>query len=309
MVTPAQVAEKYLAMPSSKHSGKRSITQMLVVHSAESPMEYGYAQSLTNWSNTTGVLASWNAFADPGCVVRAVHTAFAAWHASWANPLSIGYETAAYAAFGRDKWLSLPGRQMLERLAIEMAADAKLFDIPLRWLTGEQVNKIRAGNRKIKGLAAHRQIDPAYRTDPGDGFPYGYLLKRIKHHSGVKLAGSAPQPVEEDDMKEADFDRIEKMFNNVETMIVNRIGDVVPLPFVDKDDPNKTVTVYNALSSVLAHSIKAERNSEQAVAILEGVAKEVGLTDADLKRITDSIAAKFKDGIDVAISFGNEPAK
>jgi len=208
MVTPAQVAEKYLAMPSSKHSGKRSRTQMLTVHSAESPLRRGFAKSLTNWSNTTGVQASWNAFADPGVVVRAVHTAYAAWHASWANPISIGYETAAYAAFSRADWLTLEGRRMLERLAIEMAADAEIFDIPLRWLTGRQVNLIRAGNTSIKGLSAHRQIDPAYRTDPGDGFPYGYLLKRIKHHSGVKPASNKPKPIQKDELEMANLNTV-----------------------------------------------------------------------------------------------------
>lgn len=197
MVTPVSVAEKYLAMPvSNKDSGKRSITQMLVVHSAECPLQAGYAESLTGWLNQyppAGPWASINTFADPAVVVRSVHTDYAAWHASWANPLSVGYETAAYAAFDRSTWLSKPGRRMLERLAIEMAADAKRYDIPLRWLTGAQVNAIKAGNRKIKGLAAHRQIDPANRTDPGDGFPYGYLLKRIKHHSGVEVQPAATE--------------------------------------------------------------------------------------------------------------------
>lgn len=206
------VKEKYVALPSGKHSGRRSTTQMLSVHSAECPLQRGYARSLTaGFLNIPisqgGPEASINGFADPGVFVRAVNTYNTAWHASWANPVSVGYETAAYAAYDRAKWMSLEGRRMLERLAIEMAADAEIFDIPLRWLTGRQVNKIRAGNRTIKGLSAHRQIDPAYRTDPGDGFPYGYLLKRIKAHSnGTAAKGPVPAgdtiyaiPEEEDD--------------------------------------------------------------------------------------------------------------
>lgn len=198
------VTEKYVDMPTNKHHGRRSRTQMLAVHSAECPLKRGYARSLTSWLNESiasgGPAASINAFADPGVLVRSVNTFNAAWHASWANTISVGYETAAYAAYSRAQWMTLEGRRMLERLAIEMAADAKIFDIPLRWLTGEQVNAIRAGNTKIKGLAAHRQIDPAHRSDPGDGFPYAYLLKRIKHHSGVEVShqSNAPAPIEKE---------------------------------------------------------------------------------------------------------------
>lgn len=207
------VKEKYVALPSDKHHGVRSRTQILAVHSAECPMERGYARSLTAGFlnipiSSGGPAASINGFADPGCFVRSVNTFCGAWHASWANTVSVGYETAAYAAYNRETWMSLEGRRMLERLAIEMAADAEIFDIPLRWLTGAQVNAIRNGNTKIKGLAAHRQIDPAHRTDPGDGFPYGYLLKRIKHHSGAKVQPAVDKSktiVQEDDMPEHRF--------------------------------------------------------------------------------------------------------
>lgn len=215
------VQVKNVAMPSNKHSGRRRRTQILAVHSAESPLERGYAKSLTNWSNTAPqVLSSWNTFIDPGVCVRAVNTYNASWHASWANSLSVGYEQAGYAAFSRDTWMSLEGRRQLERLAIEMAADAEIFDIPLRWLTQAQVNAIRAGNTRIKGLASHAQIDPAYRTDPGTGFPYGYLLKRIKAHSrghaGAPSAAQGPvtkpaaetvKPIkeEDDDMPKASY--------------------------------------------------------------------------------------------------------
>lgn len=295
------ITEQYAAMPSQKHSGRRPRTQILAVHSAEAPLERGYAKSLTNWSNTSNVQASWNAFADPGILVRAVNTYNAAWHASWANSLSIGYETAAYAAYGRDKWMSLEGRRMLERLAIEMAADAKIFDIPLRWLTGAQVNAVRAGNTNIKGLAAHRQIDPAYRTDPGDGFPYGYLLKRIKAHTaGIKpAAASGPEPIQEDEMKEADFDRIERM-------IASRVGDVVEVPnnqgTAASRKKNPTWTLSNAVTNDWAASNAAAHNSQQTLAIVKKLAEKSGLSKQEIKdAVTEALAESTVD-VDISVA-------
>lgn len=187
------VAERIVNMPSNKNSGKRAITQMLVLHSAETPLANGYAQSITaNWLNkmyrADGSLieASINSFAGPDCLVRSVHTDYAAWHATWANALSVGYETTGYAAFTRAQWLTPLGKNMIDRLGREMAADAKIYGIPLKYLSNGEVNQIKAGNTRIKGIATHRQIDPVNRTDPGSGFPYDVLLATIRLYSGVK---------------------------------------------------------------------------------------------------------------------------
>lgn len=186
------VAEHITDMASEKNSGKRAHTLMLVVHSAETPLAAGYAQSVTqNWLNRPDVEASINAFAGPDTLVRSVHTDYAAWHATWANALSVGYEMTGYAAFTRAQWLTEAGQNMIDRLAQEMAQDAAIYGIPLVWLSTAQVNAIRNGDRSTKGLATHAQIDPANRTDPGSGFPYDVLLSLIQAYSGVPT----PPPV------------------------------------------------------------------------------------------------------------------
>lgn len=191
------VAEHITNLASSKHSGKRSRTQMLVVHSAETPLANGYAASVTlNWLNRADVEASINAFFGPDTTVRSVHTDYAAWHATWANALSVGYEFTGYAALNRAQWLTTAGQNMLDRAGREMAADAKIYGIPLRWLTTSEVNAIANGNTTIKGLSTHRQIDPVNRTDPGDGFPYDVLLDNIKRYSGISVASPVkPTPI------------------------------------------------------------------------------------------------------------------
>lgn len=187
------VAEHITNLASGKHSGKRLRTQMLVIHSAETPLANGYAASVTsNWLNRSDVGASINAFFGPDTTVRSVHTDYAAWHATWANSLSVGYEFTGYAAFTRAQWLTPLGQDMLDRAGRELAADAKYYGIPLVWLTTAQVNQVKAGNTTIKGLATHAQIDPANRTDPGSGFPFDVLMANIRHYSGL---APAPTPV------------------------------------------------------------------------------------------------------------------
>lgn len=185
------VAEHITSLPSSKHSGVRSRTQMIVIHSAETPLLNGYAVSVTvNWLNRlldqNGRLieASINTFFGPDTTVRSVHTDCAAWHASWANSLSVGYEFTGYAALSRADWLTDLGKDMLDRAGREIAADAAQYGIPLRYLTNQEVVAIANGNTSIKGIATHRQIDSVNRTDPGNGFPYDHLLSYILKHSG-----------------------------------------------------------------------------------------------------------------------------
>lgn len=186
------VAEHITNLPCDKHSGKRAHTQMLVVHSIESPLANGYAVSMAKnwlgkWYDGNGALieASSNVIVSPDTLVRSVHTDYAAWHASWANSLSVGYEQAGYAAFTRAQWLTDLGKTQIDRLAREMALDAELYGIPLVWLTRAQVNAIAAGDRTIKGLVTHAVIDPANRTDPGSGYPYDVLLASIRKYAGT----------------------------------------------------------------------------------------------------------------------------
>lgn len=183
-------------------------TQLLVVHSAECPLQAGYAISLTEWFSATvypqAPIASWQRFVDPVYRVRAVPDELGAWHASEANPLSIGWEQSGYARFSREEWLTPDGRAQLELLAFDMAEVALRDGIPPRWLTTAEVREVLDnGNRNIKGLCFHRQIDPETRTDPGNGYPADLLLERIKAYmGGEQLAAMStsitPDPVEEE---------------------------------------------------------------------------------------------------------------
>jgi hypothetical protein len=174
-----------LGVASRKYFGVSGIpTQLLVLHSAECPLQGGYAKSLTEWASPpypAAPEASWHRFVDPVHRVRFVPDELGAWHASEANNLSIGWEQAGYARYSRDQWLTADGRVQLEMLALDMAEVALRDGIPARWLSTAEVRAVLdSGNRSIKGFCTHRQIDPETRTDPGDGYPYDLLMERVK---------------------------------------------------------------------------------------------------------------------------------
>jgi hypothetical protein len=184
-------------------------TQLLVLHSAECPLQGGYAVSLTNWFSATQYPAypeaSWQRFVDPIARVRAIPDELGAWHASEANGLSIGWEQAGYARFTRAEWLTAAGKVQLDNLAYDMAEVAIRDGIPPVWLTDSQVRAVLDnGNRAIKGFCTHRQIDPETRTDPGDGYPYDLLMERIKHYMKQDPAPAGPD--ERTDMALSDGD-------------------------------------------------------------------------------------------------------
>lgn len=170
----------------TKHSGVSGVpTQLLVLHSGETPLRGGYAQSLTiNWGNLPvangGPYASWHWFIDPIACVRMIEEQFAAWHATWANSLSEGFEQAGYARFSHSEWTTPEGMKQMDNLAWVLAQRCIVNNIPARWLSTAEVNAVRDGNRNIKGLCTHAQIDPGSRTDPGSGYPYDMLLERIQ---------------------------------------------------------------------------------------------------------------------------------
>lgn len=175
---------------SNKHSGVSGMaTQLLVLHSAECPLRGGYAQSLTEWAITSTVVASWHRFVDPIARVYMMDDSVAAWHASEANPMSIGWEQAGYARFTREEWLTPDGLLQLNSLAYDMAQVALRDGIPPVWLTTEQVTAITTfGDRTTKGFCLHRQIDPETRTDPGDAYPYELLMATIRQFMNPNAA-------------------------------------------------------------------------------------------------------------------------
>lgn len=227
---------------SNKHSGISGLpTQLLVLHSAECPLRGGFAQSLTEWAITSAVIASWQRFIDPIARVYMIDDQYAAWHASEANPMSIGWEQAGYARFTFVDWTTPDGMLQMESLAYDMAQVALRDGIPPVWLTTEQVTAITTyGDRTTKGFCCHRQIDPESRTDPGNGYPYDLLMQKIRAYmgSGTLASSGATTPTNEGFLMALSDDEQQRIL-----AAADRTNGVI-------DDPHAKVLTTNHLTAI-----------------------------------------------------------
>ena len=181
----------YVDVPDSYHkSSTLNRVQLYVIHTAECPLRVGFATSLTKWGNGgVNPEASWHRMVDPATVVRWISPSRAAWHATIANRISLGYEQAGYAAYPRATWTEPDGLRQIDLLGQQLVTDG----IPtggLRWLTDKQVQDVLAGrDRTTVGLCTHAQIQPKNRTDPGKGYPKDILLAATSYY---RLGGKKP---------------------------------------------------------------------------------------------------------------------
>lgn len=175
--------------------------QLHVVHTGETPLKVGYAQSLTAWgSGGYDPRASWHFFVDPATVAFWISITQAAWHAAGGNPLSCGYEQSGYASYTREKWLSPDGQRQLDLLAQTIVEHGKLPASGLRWLTDTQVKAILTGaDTTTVGLCTHEQVSRltgrTTRTDPGREYPKDVLLDFVRYYHPATKITVKPAPV------------------------------------------------------------------------------------------------------------------
>ena len=263
---PAYVDITYPGAGGRKDSGATR-QQLWVIHTAECPLQTGYAASLSRWGADSTVQASWHRMSDPATIARFVPVGRAAWHATWANWISIGYEQAGYAAFPRSTWLTDDGMASIDRLAQVIVADGIPADA-VRVLTDAEVAAVKAGNTSIRGLCSHAQIQPADRTDPGAGYPWDVLLDRIRaHHPDIQ--GDDDMPITEAEMR----------------AIANLVLNATPL-----DGPD---------AGVLSSWVKAARNDAgkalaEVKALRADVAK-VSVGGVDVAALAEAVAANLAE--------------
>lgn len=270
-------------------------TQLLVLHSAECPLQAGYGRSLSEWAcgsvYPAAPIASWHRFIDPVHRVRLIPDELGAWHASEANVLSIGWEQAGYARYSRDEWLSADGQVQLEMLAYDMAEVAVRDGIPARWLSTAEVRAVLdGGNRSIKGFCSHRQIDPETRTDPGDGYPYDLLMERIQFYMGGGPINITTQedPMEPSTMfksKDGANVTLETLLNSIDLKAENAAKSVAQFPWFDKQVRER-----------LALDAAAAARAEAQIAALTQAVTALAAPQAGVDG--DAILAKIEEGMD-----------
>ena len=110
---------------------------------------------------------------------RSVPDVGKAFHARDDNTYSLGIEQIGYAAYTRAQWLAR--KPQLDAAAAWIAYWNAKYRIAVRRCVTDSYGRVL-----VAGVCSHGQVEPRYRTDPGSGYPWDYVLARAR-----LLAGSA----------------------------------------------------------------------------------------------------------------------
>lgn len=145
------------------------------------------AERTARYAATTTRKVSWHAGVDSDSFLHLLPASYTAWHCQGFNSESYGVEISKATT----RWTGMPPAwvdRTLANTAALLAPIVKQYDIPLRRLTRAQV---LAGGR---GFAAHADLDPERRSDPGADFPWARLFALIAE------INNPPSVQEDDDM-------------------------------------------------------------------------------------------------------------
>ena len=155
---------------------KRTI-KVIVIHVMEAPKKSKTAENVANYFANPDRKASAHYCVDNNSIVHCVQEKDVAWGAPGANNSGIHIEHAGYTNQSEADWTDEYGTAMME-LSAELAASiANTYDIPITWLTSDQ---IKAGQ---KGFTGHKEVSVAYNgthEDPGPGFPTHTYLELVR---------------------------------------------------------------------------------------------------------------------------------
>lgn len=253
--------------------------QLYVIHTGETPLRVGYAQSLTNWAAKAGdPQVSWHRFIDPATVCRWVSLKKRAWHATKANPLSLGYEQSGYAAYTRDVWLGPDGRRQIDLLAQQIVKDG----IPvsgIRILTQAQVDAILSGrDTTTVGICTHAQINPESRTDPGKGYPLDVLVDWAAYYHPAHPSTTPPLEDEMTPQQEAKLDYVQKQARAIAELIIE----------MNKREAARDAANFAAITALIEAQGGGASADEIKAAISEAVQRiDLGQYEIALKKVQE----------------------
>ena len=165
---------------------KRPRTLVIVIHDMEVPLEKGVAETVArSWHTSASPQASVHKIVDPGGVVRCLGDGDLAWGAGpHANEIGLHLELAGYARQTREEWLAPEALGMLRLAAVQCAAWAAKYRIPVKRLTIDELRRtyLTSGYR---GFVGHVDVSAAWpgdtdHTDPGGGFPWDVFLELVQ---------------------------------------------------------------------------------------------------------------------------------
>jgi hypothetical protein len=146
----------------------------------EAPEAKTTAENVANYFASGKVKASATLCIDNDSIVRSVDDGDVAWAAPGANSDGLQLELAGYANQGKEGWLDVYSRAVIENAAKATAQYCVKYGLPVKHLTPAQIN---AGE---KGIVSHADVNATYHksthTDPGPTFPWDLLLERLPYY-------------------------------------------------------------------------------------------------------------------------------
>jgi hypothetical protein len=167
----------FIPAPKFTRTNGRAI-DVIVIHTIEAPERGDTAESCARYFQVTTRDVSAHYCIDSNSIVQCVRDKDVAWAAPGCNHDGIQLEHAGYARQSTSDWADDYSKRMLARSALLSADLAEKYDIPVRWLS---VDDLKAGRR---GFTSHNNVSLAFRrsdhTDPGRGFPHVKYLAMVR---------------------------------------------------------------------------------------------------------------------------------
>jgi hypothetical protein len=171
-------------IPASHYGPLRSRTRLVVVHTAETPLQEGIARAVANFFHNQPANdpnpTSAHAMADDKSLIRMVPDENMAWAAGpHGNVVGLHIEHAGEASFSAAQWSGPYAKEMLVYSAHQIAMWCVKYHIPVVKLTSAEVA------RGYAGICGHVDLSHAYpqdtsHTDPGADWPWALHLSLIR---------------------------------------------------------------------------------------------------------------------------------
>jgi N-acetyl-anhydromuramyl-L-alanine amidase AmpD len=157
--------------------------RLIVLHTAECAEVPSAAEALASWlKGPQAPRAGWHYAVDVDSITQSVRLEDTAWHASAANPYSIGIEHAGRAAQSAAAWGDPFSAGALELSARLVACLCDRYGIdPVR--PSLETLKTSHAVGGASGICGHWDLSRSIggtHTDPGPNFPWDAYLARVK---------------------------------------------------------------------------------------------------------------------------------